>query len=163
MISRSKAVDIRVKGAPDLQDRPGRRGQGHLGTAGAYLPGGLPPGMEATEQFVRNEMAYSNGTAVADRRGRHRDRRRDHSATIVLVHDCGRIINPMIVDGQVMGGVVHGIGNAMFERMIFDDGGQPVTTTLAEYLLPASTEIAADRACFTSNRRRRSIPSASRA
>ena len=131
--------DIRLKGAPGLKVGLGDVARAMLGTAGAYLPGGLPPGMEATEQVVRNEMAYSNGTAVAvvevdiETGG----------VTIedfVLVHDCGRVINPMIVDGQVMGGAVHGIGNAMFERMIFDDSGQPVTTTLAEYLLRASTE-----------------------
>ena len=47
----------------------------------------------------------------------------------------------MIVEGQVIGGVVHGIGNALFEQMHFDVSGQPLTTTLAEYLLPTSTEV----------------------
>ena len=59
----------------------------------------------------------------------------------VLAHDCGEIINPMIVDGQVIGGTVHGIGNALFERMYFDTSGQPLTTTLADYLLPTSTDV----------------------
>ena len=131
--------EIRLKGASGLKVSLSDVAKAMLGTAGAYLPGGLPPGMEATEQVVLNEMAYSNGTAVAvvevdiETGG----------VTIqdfILVHDCGRVINPMTVDGQIMGGVVHGIGNAMFERMIFDETGQPVTTTLAEYLLPTSTE-----------------------
>ena len=47
----------------------------------------------------------------------------------VVAHDSGNIINPMIVDGQIRGGVVHGIGNALFERMIYDEQGQPLTTT----------------------------------
>jgi carbon-monoxide dehydrogenase large subunit len=62
-----------------------------------------------------------------------------------MVHDCGQIINPAIVDGQVMGGIAHGIGNALFECMHFDPAGQPLTTTFAEYLLPASTESPAIR------------------
>ena len=59
----------------------------------------------------------------------------------VVVSDCGRQINPMIVDGQIIGGVVHGIGNALFERMIYDETAQPVSTNFAEYLLPTATEL----------------------
>ena len=47
----------------------------------------------------------------------------------------------MLVDGQVRGGVVHGIGNALFERMIYDEAGQPITTTYADYLLPTAPEL----------------------
>jgi len=56
------------------------------------------------------------------------------------MHDCGRIINPMVVKGQVEGGVIHGIGNAFFERMLYDEGAQPTSTTLADYLLPLATD-----------------------
>jgi carbon-monoxide dehydrogenase large subunit len=59
----------------------------------------------------------------------------------VAVHDSGRLINPMIAEGQVHGGIVHGIGNALFEKMRFDEIGQPLTTTFADYLLPTATEI----------------------
>jgi carbon-monoxide dehydrogenase large subunit len=59
----------------------------------------------------------------------------------VVVNDSGRIINPMIVEGQIVGGVAHGIGNALFEWMGYDDGAQPVTTTFADYLLPGSTDV----------------------
>ena len=51
----------------------------------------------------------------------------------VVVHDCGRMVNPMIVDGQIAGGVVHGLGNALLERMVFDSDAQPLTATLADY------------------------------
>jgi len=47
----------------------------------------------------------------------------------------------MIVDGQIHGGIAHGIGNALFEWMGYDDGGQPLTTTFADYLLPTATEL----------------------
>ena len=59
----------------------------------------------------------------------------------VIVNDSGRIINPMIVEGQIVGGAAHGIGNALFEWMGYDDGAQPVTTTFADYLLPSATEV----------------------
>ena len=51
----------------------------------------------------------------------------------------------MIVDGQVLGGIVHGVGNALLEWMGYDESGQPVTTTFADYLLPGPTEIPAIR------------------
>ena len=59
----------------------------------------------------------------------------------LVVSDCGRLINPMIVEGQIVGGVVHGIGNALFERMAYDENGQPLTTNFGEYLLPTATEL----------------------
>jgi carbon-monoxide dehydrogenase large subunit len=59
----------------------------------------------------------------------------------VVVEDAGVLINPMIVDGQIHGGTVQGIGSALFEEMPFDGHGQPLATTLADYLLPGSDEI----------------------
>jgi carbon-monoxide dehydrogenase large subunit len=58
-----------------------------------------------------------------------------------VAHDSGTIINPLIVDGQVQGGVAHGIGNALFEWMKYDDTAQPQTITFADYLLPMSTDV----------------------
>ncbi len=57
-----------------------------------------------------------------------------------ICEDGGTLINPMIVDGQVIGGTVQGIGTALFEEMPFDDSGQPLATTLADYILPGATE-----------------------
>ena len=59
----------------------------------------------------------------------------------VVVNDSGRVINPMIVEGQIVGGVAHGIGNALLELMAYDEQAQPMTTTFADYLLPGSTEV----------------------
>jgi carbon-monoxide dehydrogenase large subunit len=61
--------------------------------------------------------------------------------TYVAVTDAGRVVNPMLAEGQVHGGVVHGIGNALFEWMGYDADAQPFTMTLAEYLLPTAPEI----------------------
>jgi aerobic carbon-monoxide dehydrogenase large subunit len=59
----------------------------------------------------------------------------------VVVNDSGRIINPAIVEGQIVGGVAHGIGNALFELMAYDDQAQPMTTNFADYLLPGSADV----------------------
>jgi carbon-monoxide dehydrogenase large subunit len=59
----------------------------------------------------------------------------------VVVHDCGRPLNPLIVDGQVQGGVAQGIGAALYEEVVYDDAGQLLTTTLADYLVPTADEI----------------------
>jgi carbon-monoxide dehydrogenase large subunit len=59
----------------------------------------------------------------------------------VVAHDCGKIINPTIVEGQVHGGVAQGVGGALFEEMVYDDAGQLLTGTLLDYLVPSSMEL----------------------
>jgi aerobic carbon-monoxide dehydrogenase large subunit len=63
----------------------------------------------------------------------------------VVVEDGGVLVNPMIVDGQVYGGTAQGIGTALYEEMPFDENGQPLASTLADYLLPGATEVPAIR------------------
>jgi carbon-monoxide dehydrogenase large subunit len=59
----------------------------------------------------------------------------------VIVEDGGRLINPQIVDGQIIGGLAQGIGTALYEEMAFDEAGQPMAATLADYCLPGATEL----------------------
>jgi len=59
----------------------------------------------------------------------------------VVAEDCGRIINPMIVDGQVHGGVAQGIGAALFEELIYDEDGQLLSASLVDYLIPSAPEV----------------------
>ena len=59
----------------------------------------------------------------------------------VVAEDCGKVINPMIVDGQVQGGVAQGIGAALFEEMKYNENGQLETATLADYLIPNSLDV----------------------
>ena len=59
----------------------------------------------------------------------------------VVIEDCGRMINPLVVDGQVHGGIAQGIGGALLEELVYDDDGQLLTTTFLDYLLPSSTDI----------------------
>ena len=58
-----------------------------------------------------------------------------------MVHDCGVVINPLIVEGQVQGGIAQGIGNAFFEKLVYDSEGQWQNATLADYLLPTSLDV----------------------
>ncbi len=59
----------------------------------------------------------------------------------VVAEDCGRVINPMIVEGQVHGGVAQGIGAALYEEMVYDEDGQLVSASLADYVIPSAVEI----------------------
>jgi carbon-monoxide dehydrogenase large subunit len=63
----------------------------------------------------------------------------------VIVEDGGKLVNPMIVDGQIYGGFAQGVGTALYEEMPFDASGQPLASTLADYLLPGPTEVPAPR------------------
>src|SRR5262249_13564138 len=58
----------------------------------------------------------------------------------VVVEDAGVLVNPMIVDGQIIGGMAQGVGTALYEEMRFDAQGQPLASTLSDYLLPGPTE-----------------------
>jgi carbon-monoxide dehydrogenase large subunit len=63
----------------------------------------------------------------------------------VIVEDGGTLINPMVVDGQIYGGLAQGIGTALYEEMNFDASGQPLASTFADYLLPGPTEVPAPK------------------
>ena len=131
---------VHVKGVKAMKVDFAKVASAVAGTAGYSLPGGVEPGLEATDSVVIDPMTYANGTAVAEvdvdiETGAVR------IVKLVFVHDCGRILHPMIVDGQLLGGIAHGIGNALFEWMRYDDHGQPLTGTLADYLLVTATEM----------------------
>ncbi len=130
---------VRVKGVPDMSVSLGDIASALAGIPGFALPGGIAPGLDANANFSPAMPTYCNGTHVVEAEVDPET----GAVTIVnyiAVHDSGRLINPMIVDGQVMGGAIHGVGNALFEHMHFDEGGQPQTVTLAEYLLPSAPE-----------------------
>src|SRR5881296_3235635 len=59
----------------------------------------------------------------------------------VVHHDCGRMINPTIVEGQIRGGVAQGVGGALYERIVYDGEGQPLTTTFMDFLMPTAMEV----------------------
>lgn len=59
----------------------------------------------------------------------------------VVDEDCGAMINPMVVEGQITGGVAQGIGGALYERLVYDEEGNPLATTLLDYLLPTASDV----------------------
>jgi carbon-monoxide dehydrogenase large subunit len=103
-------------------------------------PPGETPGLEAVDAFDPPTASYSNAAHVA---AVAIDARTCKVAVegYWVVHDCGRLINPMIVDGQVQGGVAQGIGEALMEAVEHSDDGQPLTTTLIDYVIPTSLDV----------------------
>jgi carbon-monoxide dehydrogenase large subunit len=129
-----------VKGVPEFRRSFAELARAAAGLPGFKLPGIDSPGLEASEKVIINDMTYSNGSALAEvevdeETGAVRVLR------FAIAHDCGRMVNPLMVDGQVIGGVAHGLGNALFEQMIYDDMAQPMTTTFADYLLVSTAEM----------------------
>ena len=110
------------------------------GRPGFSLPKGVEPGLQATHYFAPPQAAYSNGSHVAEVEV-------DPETGLITIlryivaHDCGRLVNPLLVDGQIQGGVAHGIGNALLEQMRYDEDGNPLTTSLADYLLPEAGNV----------------------
>ena len=128
---------VRVKGAPDHAMSFANVARALAGTPGFALPANLPPGLAAANDYLTTGLTYTNGVHLAEVEV--------DAATgsvkilrYIVVHDCGRMINPMMVEGQVIGGVVHGIGAALFEWMRYDEEGQPLSVTYADYLLPTA-------------------------
>ncbi len=106
---------------------------------GAVKPG-TEPGLEATAYFGPSRGSTASGVHAmiveVDRETAQVAIRR-----YVVVHDCGRQLNPMIVEGQIQGGVAHGIGNAFYEQLVFDAGGQLLNASLMDYLLPTALDV----------------------
>ncbi len=108
------------------------------------LPEGMDPVLDATATWEPAESAgvfsYATHAAVVAA---------DPATGAVeildyaVVEDCGTVVNPMIVDGQIVGGTAQGIGTALYEEVTFDGDGQPQATTFADYLLPGAAEIPA--------------------
>jgi aerobic carbon-monoxide dehydrogenase large subunit len=131
-----------LKGAKEMSVTLAGLARTMAGAPGFVLPGNLPPGLEATENVVLDRMTYGNGSAVAEVEIDVKTAA-VKVTRVVFVHDAGRLINPMIAEGQIAGGIAHGIGNALYEWMAYDEAGEPLTTTLADYLLMTAAEMPA--------------------
>jgi carbon-monoxide dehydrogenase large subunit len=106
---------------------------------GAVRPG-TEPGLESTAYFGPDRGSTASGVHAmiveVD----------PETATVeikryLVVHDCGTIINPMLVEGQIHGGAAHGIGNAFYEQLIYDEQGQLLNASFMDYLLPTATDV----------------------
>ncbi|MBI3966838.1 MAG: molybdopterin-dependent oxidoreductase, partial [Chloroflexi bacterium] len=103
-------------------------------------PPDLDPGLEATSYFRVPRATYSNGVhavvvEVDEATGDVK------LLKYTVAHDCGTVLNPLLLDGQIHGGVAQGIGNAFYEEVVYDENGQPLTATLADYLLPTTMDV----------------------
>ena len=127
-------------GAPQLSVKLAELSRILKGAPGYGFPPGVDPGLDANVNWRTDALAYANACHAAEvevdvETGAVR------ILHYVALQDSGVLINPMLVDGQIHGGIAHGIGNALYEWMGYDDAAQPVTTTFADYLLPTATEM----------------------
>ncbi|HEV8613762.1 MAG TPA: molybdopterin cofactor-binding domain-containing protein, partial [Gemmatimonadales bacterium] len=130
---------VHLRGAPDRGISLAELARKANPLRGAVTPG-TEPGLEATVYFGPDRGNAASGVhamlvevdpetaAVAIKR-------------YVVVHDCGTVINPMVVEAQVQGGVAHGIGNAFYEQLIFDENGQLMNASFMDYLLPTALDV----------------------
>ncbi|HEY2789321.1 MAG TPA: molybdopterin cofactor-binding domain-containing protein [Gaiellales bacterium] len=127
-----------VKGSPDqrvtIQEIAFRAWQAF------DMPEGVTPGLDETVFFDPPNCVFPFGAHGCEVEV-DRDTGKVEITGYIAVDDCGNVINPMIVDGQVHGGVAHGIGQALYEEAVYDSGGQLVTGTLVDYVVPSAVEI----------------------
>ena len=96
--------------------------------------------LRAEDEFVPPTVTFGSGTHVASV-AVDRDTGVVNLTGYVVVDDCGTVLNPMVVDGQQHGGVAHGIGNALLEEAVYDEGGQLLSGTFIDYLLPTAADV----------------------
>lgn len=130
---------VHVAGVP-AKGMPFAQVVGAIYFADATHPPGFDPTMEATAAFDPSDIILANGghafivevdieTGIV------------HVENGFAVEDCGQMINPMIVEGQIRGGMAQAIGSTLLEEIVYDDNGQLTTTTFMDYLLPTSVDV----------------------
>ena len=109
-------------------------------TSGPPVDRGDEPGLEGTDYYSPTQSTFANGmhAAVVEI---DPDTAEVHVLRYCVVHDCGPLINPMIVEGQVHGGVAQGVGGALYERMAYDENGQLLNASFMDFLMPYASEV----------------------
>jgi aerobic carbon-monoxide dehydrogenase large subunit len=133
--------EIHVKGTPDKKIT--LRTLAHEAAnrvSGFMVDRSIEPGLEATVYYSPRRSTHSNGVHVALVRV-DEETGRVEILKYAVAHDCGTIINPMLVDGQIHGGVAHGIGNALYEEVIHDESGQILNGSYMDYYLPGAMDV----------------------
>ena len=133
------AGKVSVRGVPDTAIALGQLAQQANPMRGAVKPG-TEPGLESSNYFGPQYGATASGIHAMivelDPETMALEIKR-----YVVVHDCGTVINPLILDGQIQGGVAQGIGNAFYEKLAFDETGQLLTGSFMDYLLPTALDV----------------------
>jgi aerobic carbon-monoxide dehydrogenase large subunit len=129
---------IQVKGDPSKQMTTAEAG--FLAFMGDKLPPGMEPGMDATRRFEPPNFVFPFGTHVCVVEV---DALTGEVKVVkyLAVDDCGRLINPMVAEGQVHGGIAQGLSQALFEEVVYDDNGQLLTGTLMDYAIPHAEQV----------------------
>lgn len=109
-------------------------------STGPPLPDGAVPGLEAVEFYSPPHAAWASGVHAAIVEV-DLDTMQVQFVRYVCVHDCGNMINPKVVEGQVMGGVAQGVGGALYEKLEYDDSGQLRNASFMDFLIPYATEV----------------------
>ena len=104
------------------------------------LPPGLDPNLEASATFDPPNFTYPSGAHICVVEV-DTDTGKVEFSKYVAVDDCGNVINPMIVEGQIQGGIAQGIGEALYEEAVYDEGGILLTGSMMNYLVPSASEI----------------------
>ena len=107
---------------------------------GTALPPGMEPGIEALRHFDAPRPTFASGVHVAVVEV-ERETGQVEVIDYAIASDAGRLINPLVVEGQIHGGVAQGISGALHEELVYDDLGQPLTQSLLEYALPTATQV----------------------
>ncbi|HEU4682106.1 MAG TPA: molybdopterin cofactor-binding domain-containing protein [Gemmatimonadales bacterium] len=127
-----------VRGSPDQSKTFAEAAL--MANLGWNMPAGLEPGLEATAFFDPTNFVYPFGTHICTVEV-DIETGEVHILRYIAVDDCGPPINPMIVDGQVHGGVAQGIGEAIQEIAIYDESGQLLTGTMMDYAVPKASQL----------------------
>jgi carbon-monoxide dehydrogenase large subunit len=127
-----------VKGAPDKAKAIGEIA--FSAWTAHNLPEGTEPGLEATYVFDPPNFTYPSGTHICVVEV-DTETGETEIVRYVAVDDCGTVINPMIVEGQVHGGVAQGIAEALYEEAVYDENGVLMTSSLANYRVPSAAEL----------------------
>jgi carbon-monoxide dehydrogenase large subunit len=128
----------RVKGAPDRSVEFNRIAR--TAHAMALMPGGLEPGLDAQAFFQADGRQFPFGVHIAQVEI-HPDTGEVEVTRYLAVDDCGTIINPLLVEGQRIGGLAQGFGQALWEHMLFDDDGQVLSGSLMDYAAPKAAQL----------------------
>ncbi len=132
---------LQVRGSPEaglsVADVASRA---NAGRPAITLPAGIEPGLSATSFFRPGRAVYSSSVqacvvSVDPETGQV------SILDWVIAHDCGRVINPLLVEGQVLGGAAHGLSNAMYEASRYSEEGEPLTVSYLDYPIPSAMEM----------------------
>lgn len=131
---------VTVRGVPDTSLTFAEIARAAAPGPDSRLPEGMSPGLEETDYYIPPTVTYSSGTHLAVVEV---DAETGQVSVLeyYVVDDCGLILNPTVVDGQQHGGVAHGIGNALFEEVFYDESGQLLNASFMDYLLPTAADV----------------------